>query len=131
MTNITVVPVVAQMLRSSDCMCSRVISSSAPNGSFVVNCLEGSVGVLPLEGANGMFLQVGQAVNISPQGELSAAKQPAAPTTAAETPSTPPVPGAQAKKSHTGWIILALVGGGAAGAGAALGGKKGSQPVSP
>ena len=108
---------------------SRV--ESAPDGSFVVNCLEGSVGVLPLEGANGLFLQVGQSVNISPQGELSAAKQPAAPSTAAEKPSTPPVAGAQAKKSHTGWIILALVGGGAAGAGAALGGKKGSQPVSP
>ena len=104
---------------------------SAPNGSFVVNCLEGSVGVLPLEGANGQFLQVGQSVNISPQGELSAAKQPAATANAAEKPSTPPVAGTPVKKSHTGWIILGLVGGGVAGAGAALGGKKGSQPVSP
>ena len=34
-TNTTVVPVAAQMRSSSACMCSRVISSSAPNGSSI------------------------------------------------------------------------------------------------
>jgi ferric-dicitrate binding protein FerR (iron transport regulator) len=105
---------------------------SAPDGSFVVNCLEGSVGVLPLDGANGIFLQVGQAANISPQGELSAAKQPEAPSPAPAQPNPPPAGVTKAKKSNTGFIILLLAGGVAAGAGAALGGHGGSgTPVSP
>jgi len=103
---------------------------SATDGSFAVNCLEGSLGVLPLqEGANGLFLQPGQAVNISPQGELSAAKQPAAPSSAS---APPPAPGTKVKKSNTGWILLLVAGGVAAGAGAALGkGGSSGQPVSP
>lgn len=107
--------------------------ASAADGSFAVNCLEGSVGVLPLqEGANGLFLQAGQAVNISSQGELSAAKQPA-PATPASTPAPPPATRAKVKKSNTGLILLLVAGGVAAGAGAALGKGKGgsSQPVSP
>ena len=104
---------------------------SAPDGSFAVNCLEGSVGVLPLqEGANGLFLQTGQTVNISPQGELSVAKLAVAP---ASTPSPPPAPGAKVKKSNSTLILLLVAGGVAAGAGAALGGKEGgsSPPISP
>jgi hypothetical protein len=101
---------------------------TAADGSFVVTCVEGSVGVLPLDGPNGLFLQVGQSVNISPQGELSAAKAPVQPPS---TPAQPPASTSVQKKSYTGWIILGVAGAGGAGAVAALAGKKGSQPVSP
>jgi hypothetical protein len=88
--------------------------------------------VLPLEGANGLFLQVGQSVNISPRGELSAAKQPELASSTAPPPITPPPPEAKVvKKSNTGWIILGLAGGAAVAAGAGLAGKKSSTPVSP
>jgi SPOR domain len=42
------------------------------NGSFAITCLEGSVGVVSLEGPQGLFIRAGQSVDISPQGELSA-----------------------------------------------------------
>jgi hypothetical protein len=99
-----------------------------PDGSFQITCLQGSMGVIPLQGANGIFLQAGQSVRISPQGELSGVQQQA---------TTSPTPAQQSgtqKKSNTGWIILAVVGGGAAaGAAAALGhgGGGSSPPVSP
>ena len=100
---------------------------TAADGSFLVTCVEGSVGVLPLDGPNGLFLQVGQSVSISAQGELSAANAPVPP------PSTPPqpAPASAQKKSYTGWIILAAAGAGGAGAAAALLGHKSSPPVSP
>jgi hypothetical protein len=101
---------------------------SVADGSFLVTCVEGSVGVLPLEGPNGLFLQVGQSVSITTQGELSAANAPVPPR-----PSTPPqpTPPTAQKKSYTGWIILAAAGAGGAGAVAALAGHKGSPPISP
>jgi hypothetical protein len=100
---------------------------TAADGSFLVTCVEGSVGVLPLEGPNGLFLQVGQSVSISAQGELSAANAPVPP------PSTPPqpTPTSAQKKSYTGWIILGAAGAGGAGAVAALAGHKSSPPISP
>jgi hypothetical protein len=99
----------------------------APDGSFLITCLQGSVGVIPLQGANGIFLQAGQSVRISPQGELSGVQQQAI------TSPTPVQPSGTQKKSNTGWIILAVVGGGAAaGAAAALGHGGGkSSPLSP
>jgi hypothetical protein len=95
------------------------------DGSFVITCLQGSVGVIPLQGANGLFLQAGQTVRISTRGELTAVEQQPNPTPAQ------PKSGGQ-KKSNAGWIILAVAGGGgAAGAAAALGHGGGSSPVSP
>jgi hypothetical protein len=99
----------------------------APDGSFLISCLQGSIGVIPIAGASGLFLQAGQSVRISPQGELAAVEQQV-------TPAPEPVkPAGAQKKSNTGWIILAIAGGGgAAGAAAALGhGKGSSPPVSP
>jgi len=99
---------------------------------FLVTCVEGSVGVLPTEGPNGLFLQAGQSVGISPQGELSAAPAltppPSAPAQAPAQPATPP---AVQKKSYTGWIVLGAAAAGGVGAVAALAGHKGSPPVSP
>ena len=95
------------------------------DGAFLITCLQGSVGVIPLQGANGLFLQAGQSVRISTQGELTAVEQQ--PTPAPVQPTS----GVQ-KKSNAGWIILAVAGGGgAAGAAAALGHGGGKSPVSP
>ena len=104
---------------------------SASDGSFRISCSEGSVGIVPLEGpANGIFVKAGQSVNISPQGELSA---PTA--TVASTTTTSPTQHRQpiaAGSSHTGLIILGLVGaGGAIGAGVALATKGSGSTVSP
>jgi hypothetical protein len=101
---------------------------SATDGSFLVTATEGSVGIVPLEGPpNGVFLQPGQSVTISSQGELSA------PTTGAlintepnEAPQQPQV----SKNSHTGWIILGVAAGGAGIAGAVLASHKSSPAVS-
>jgi hypothetical protein len=99
----------------------------APDGSFLISCLQGSVGVIPLQGANGLFLQAGQSVRISPQGELAAVEQQAT------APPEPAKPAGVQKKSNTGWIILAVAGGGGAAAAAAAAGHGGgsSPPVSP
>ena len=97
------------------------------DGSFLVTCVEGSVGVLPLEGPNGLFLQFGQSITITPQGELTEAKAPAPPPS---TPAQPNAPTSVQKKSHAGWIILAAAGAGGVGAVAALAGHKGNA-VSP
>jgi hypothetical protein len=100
---------------------------SAADGSFLVTSTEGSIGIVPLEGApNGVFLQTGQSVIISPQGELSA------PTTGVLLNNTEPAPQTPTttKNSHTGWIILGVAGGGAAAAAAALASRKSSTPVS-
>ena len=102
----------------------------AADGSFLISCSEGSVGIVPLEGPpNGTFLQAGQSVRISPQGEFSAA--PAVASTTTTTSPTQPFPSAK-KNSHTGWIILGVVAAGAVGGGAALAGHgSSSQTVSP
>lgn len=96
------------------------------DGSFLISCLDGSVGVIRLQGSSGQLLLVGQSATISLQGDLVALKEPAAPSPASTTTAT------VKKKSHTGWIILGLVGGGAAGgAAAALGHHGGQSSISP
>ncbi len=102
----------------------------AADGSFFVSCLDGSVGVIPLQGANGIFIQAGQSVSISPQGDLSTEKRPtSAPAAPAPTTTTPPA--AQAKKSNTRWILLGVAGAGAAAGVTAALASHGSSPVSP
>jgi hypothetical protein len=100
---------------------------------FLISCSAGSVGIVPVEGpAKGVFLQPGQSVSISAQGELSAPTATiASTTTSSSTSPTQQSPSVQ-KKSHTGLIILGLAAaGGAGGAAAALGHKGGGQTVSP
>ena len=102
---------------------------SASDGSFVISCSEGSVGIVPLEGPpNGIFLQAGQSATISPQGELSA---PTASVSNVPAITPQPQTPTAAKKSHTAWIILGVAGGGGAAAAAALAGHKSSSTVSP
>jgi hypothetical protein len=108
---------------------------SASDGSFLVICSAGSIGVVPIEGPpNGILLQIGQSVRISPQGELST---PA--TTADLTTSASPIQKSSTQKSlsapkssHTGLIILGVVAaGGVGGVAAALSHKSSGQTVSP
>lgn len=104
---------------------------SAADGSFLISCSEGSVGVVPLEGPpNGVFLQKGQSVTISPQGELSSPTAAASSTATPATASNPNPPSAT-KNNHTALIILGIAGGAGAAAGiAAAAGHGSSQPVS-
>jgi hypothetical protein len=96
----------------------------AGDGTFAVTCLDGSVILVPTAGSNGLLMQAGQTVSISGQGQLSAVKEVAPPN---------PTPGTvQQKKNYTLWIVIGAAGAGAAGIGAALGGKHSSTPpVSP
>jgi hypothetical protein len=43
----------------------------APNGSFLVKCSDGALGVLALQGSQGRFLQTGQSMDVSPTGALA------------------------------------------------------------
>src|SRR5437870_13082631 len=42
----------------------------AADGSFLVTCSDGAIGVLTLKGTSGLFLQVGQSVTAAPNGQL-------------------------------------------------------------
>jgi hypothetical protein len=76
----------------------------AQDGSFLVYCTDGKIGVLTVEGKSGQFLQAGQSLTVSAKSELLASS-----------------PAAKSKgNSHTRWILLGLAGAGAAGAAAAL-----------
>src|SRR5882762_5962989 len=97
----------------------------APDGSFLVTCSDGAVGVLPLQGTSGQFLQVGQSVSVAPNGELFPVVQQEA--MAGKTTSSVRA----AKAGHTGWGYLGLAGAGAAGAAAALSHGGGKQSISP
>jgi len=85
---------------------SNIEASS--NGSFVITCLVGSVGVISLEEPKAIFIQPGLSVNISPQGELTATRSVPQTRDASET-------GVGLKTSHRRrWILIALAAGGAA-----------------
>ena len=88
----------------------------AANGSFLVASLEGSVGVLTVEGKSGQFLQAGQSVNIS-AGEIISPLSPAAKTAGLSL--------------HSGWLYLGLAGAAAAAGAAGLVRGGGRQPISP
>jgi FecR protein len=82
------------------------------DGSFLVYCLEGKIGVLTLEGGSGQLLQAGQSLTVSVNSELLASS---------------PAPKSKGH-SHTRWILLGLAGA-AAGTAAALAHRGGSQTV--
>ena len=108
-----------------------------PDGSDVVSCLDGSVGLVPLLGATGSVLQAGQSVPISAQGQLGAVVATSALPAPPTQPSTPATPPAAPTVSHSNrdWIILGLAGAGAGGIGITLatrgGGSKAVSPASP
>jgi hypothetical protein len=85
----------------------------AQDGSFLVNCLEGKVGVLTVEGKSGQLLQAGQSLTVSAKSDLLVSSPVAKPK----------------GNSHTRWILLGLAGAGAAGAAAALAHGGGNHTV--
>jgi hypothetical protein len=89
------------------------------DGSFVVTCSAGNVGVIPLQQAPGLFLQAGQSARISPKGELAAMDKPIS-------------GGTQSAGRRNLWIYLGLTGGGiAAGTAAAIVLSENHAPISP
>ncbi|SRR5467141_821012 len=88
----------------------------AANGSFTVSCLDGSVGVLTVEGKSGQFLQAGQSLTIS-GGEVLSSLSPATTT--------------RGHNSHSGWLYLGLGGAASAAAAAGLAHGGGKQSISP
>jgi hypothetical protein len=91
----------------------------APDGSFLVSCLDGSVGVLTLIGSSGQFLRAGQSVRVFPKAENSGIRSPATTALGRELPH---------KK---GWTILGLAGGGAIALELLQGGKHSPSPSVP
>lgn len=83
------------------------------DGSFFVTCVGGSVGVIPLQGDRGIFIDAGQSVNISAQGELSAMNPQATPSVAPI--SKEPAPRVGPQRGYKRWILIGL---GAVGTGA-------------
>ena len=104
-----------------------VSSVEAPSdGSFLVTCVAGSVGVIPLQGGSGIFIQAAQSVRISAQGKLSAMGPQAAPS--AGPISNEPVHDVRPPRSYRRWILIAL---GTAGAGAVAGILSSRRPGTP
>jgi hypothetical protein len=100
----------------------------AADGTFLVTCTAGNVGILPLQGGSGLFLQAGRSARISPQGQLAAVD--AAPPVV--TPASTPAPAQSAGRSHRLWLYLGLAGGGiAAGTAAAVAASGNHPPMSP
>jgi len=88
----------------------------APDGSVTVSCLDGTAGVLTLEGKVGQFLQTGQSMNVSATSDLS-------PYSSAIKES--------GQNFHTGWLLLGLAGAGAAAGLALLTHGGAAQSISP
>jgi hypothetical protein len=86
----------------------------APNGSVFVSSVEGSAGVLTLEGQVGQFLQAGQSMTFAGSSFLSSS------------------PGKESGSGvHSGWILVGLAGAGAAAAIAFLTHGNAGQSISP
>lgn len=87
----------------------------AEDGSFLVYCLDGKVGILTMEGQSGQLLQAGQSLTLSAKSEILVS-----------APAPTPKP---KRNSHTLLIVLGLAGAGAAGAAAALAHGGGNHTV--
>ncbi len=81
------------------------------SGSVQVSCLDGTAGVLTLEGQVGQFLQAGQSMNVSASSYLASNSYLSPYTSTAEK---------SGEHSHKGWILLGLAGAGAAAASSLL-----------
>jgi hypothetical protein len=108
------------------------------DGSFTITCLNGSVGLIPLEGTIGRVLQAGESVNIQPSGEMDLAEAPGKPSGVTEQAATPPParpaepPVVENKKKKNQYLLLVLAGGAAVGIAAGVAGAgHGSSSVSP
>ncbi|PYU56509.1 MAG: hypothetical protein DMG55_23740 [Acidobacteria bacterium] len=102
----------------------------ASDGSFLVTCSDGAIGVLTLKGTSGLFLQVGQSVTAAPNGQLFPVIQQA--VTTEKLLSGRSSSGARKPRgSYGGWGFLGLAAAGAAGIVAAQSHGGGKQSISP
>ena len=102
----------------------------AADGSFLVTCSDGAIGVLTLKGTSGLFLQVGQSVTAAPNGQLLPVIQQAVATE--KLLSGRSSSGARkARGNYGGWGFLGLASAGAAGIVAAQSHGGGKQSISP
>src|SRR2546421_2519390 len=102
----------------------------APDGSFLVTCSDGAIGVLTLKGTSGLFLQVGQSVTAAPNGQLLPVIQQAVANE--KLLSGRSSSGARkARGNYGGWGLLGLGAAGAAGIVAAQSHGGGKQSISP
>lgn len=92
------------------------------DGTYLVTCLDGDISTLSLQGTGGRLLEAGQAVTVTPGGEMLAQKQSGGKSLGSGKPG--------ALKGKTGWTLLGLAGGGA-GVAALVLGHGGKTPVSP
>ena len=88
-------------------------SIEAPSdGSFLISCMGGSVGVIPLQGGKGIFIRGGQSARVSPQGELLPMGDLSAtnsqPTASPAPASDGAEPAAHSKHSYTRWILIGV-----------------------
>jgi hypothetical protein len=98
------------------------------DGSAQVACALGSVGLRSVDGLELVVLRSNQSVGIGVDGKLQRVES-GVPNPSAQTSSAPAPTG---KSSHTGFIVLGVIGGGGAAAAIALLSRKsGNQPVSP
>jgi len=100
---------------------------TSPDGSFLVKCLDGALGVLALHGSMGRFLQAGQSLNVSPSGELEAALRPGDSRKAASRSDMRPL---RVGFSYPPWAYLGAAGA-AVGIAFALSHAGGKPSVSP
>jgi hypothetical protein len=96
------------------------------DGSFLVTCMLGSIGIVTLQGAQGLFVEAGKSATISANNELVAVGQPS--LTPGPTPVPNQGPAQPVARSYRSWIYFGLVGGGAAGV-AAWAATRGSSPA--
>jgi len=104
---------------------SRVTSAKIErqaDGTFLVACLDGDISTLSLEGTAGRLLEAGQAVSVTPGGQMLVQKQSGGKSIGSGMPG--PLQGKR------GWTLLTLAGGGA-GVAALVLGHGGKTPVSP
>jgi hypothetical protein len=104
---------------------SRVTSAKIEgqsDGTFLVTCLDGDISTLSLEGTAGRLLEGGQAVSVTPSGQMLVQKQSGGKSIGSGIPGP-----LQGKK---GWTLLTLAGGGA-GVAALVLGHSSKPPVSP
>jgi hypothetical protein len=107
----------------------------AADGSGHVKAVVGSIGIVPLRGPEGVFIQAGQEVTISADGRLLPPSPVEQATTAGAEPGPEPGPGPAVPETGVGgtrtpWVLLGAVGvaAGIAAAVAAGGGGGHSNP---
>jgi hypothetical protein len=85
----------------------------APDGSALVRCFTGTIGIIEAQGANSTFLNAGQSAQISATGSVERIGAAGAPPPNSTPPPSSTSPSGKSK-SYVGWIILAAAAGGVA-----------------